>query len=184
MSGNIAKKSIKIEEGVTVNIENGQVVVNGPKGQLSAKIPQGIAVLIEDGQVRIKKSSDLRELEKFAGMIRAIISNMVQGVTAGFQKRLELSGVGYRAKVEGDELVLNIGFTQPVHIRPVAGVKIAVEENVITVSGADKQLVGDVADNIRRVRPPDPYKAKGIKYQGERIRRKVGKAAKTVGAVK
>lgn len=181
---NIAKKPVKIEEGVSVAIDNGRVVVVGPRGQLSEKIPVGVDVTISDGQVRIAKSTESREYDKFAGLARALIANMVTGVTRGYEKKLELSGVGYRARVEGSELILNLGFAMPVRIKPKEGVSIAVDENVITVSGISKQLVGDVASQIRRARPPDPYKAKGIKYQDERIRRKVGKAAKAVGAAK
>lgn len=179
---NIGKKPITIQDGVTVNIERGKVVVSGPKGTLETTIPSGVKVSIEDGKIILKKEKEIKELEKYIGLARALIANTVEGVTRGFEKKLELSGVGYRARVEDGNLVLNVGFTVPVRIRPVEGVGIAVDENVITVSGINKQLVGDVADKIRKVRPPDPYKAKGVKYQGERIRRKVGKAAKAVGA--
>lgn len=181
---NIAKKSIKITDGVTVTLNDGRVVVNGSKGTLEAKVPAGIDVIIADGEVNIKKASELPALEKFAGLTRALIANMITGTTSGFEKKLELTGVGYRAKVEGVDLILNVGYALPVKISPVDGVSISVAENVITVSGANKQLVGDVAADIRKVRPPDPYKGKGIKYQGEHIRRKVGKAAKAVGGAK
>ncbi len=181
---NISRKPIKIDAGVVITVEKDKVLVTGPKGSLTAKIPSGINVALLDGLVKVEKESASHDLEKFAGMIRAVISNMVEGVTVGFQKKLELSGVGYRAKIEGQDLVLNIGFTLPVRIKPLEGVAVIVEENVITVSGINKQFVGDMASEIRRVRPPDPYKAKGIKYQGEKIRRKVGKAAKAAGAAK
>lgn len=181
---NIAKQPIQIIDGVTVNIVNRLVTVNSTKGVLETLIPAGINVEIADGMVNIKKSSDQPELEKFAGLTRALVANMIKGVTSGFDKKLELTGVGYRARVDGTDLVLNVGFALPVKISPVAGVTINVEENVITVSGTNKQLVGDVAANIRKVRPPDPYKGKGIKYMGEHIRRKVGKAAKAVGGAK
>lgn len=178
---NIAKQPIKIEEGATVEIADGIVKVSGPKGTLETKIPHGIEVINEDGQIKIRKVSDSVDLEKFAGLTRALIANMIEGATKTFQKKLELTGVGYRARVDGTDLVLNVGYALPVKITPVEGVSINVEENVIVVSGANKQLVGDVAAEIRKVRPPDPYKGKGIKYQGEYIRRKVGKAAKAVG---
>ncbi|HVT01576.1 MAG TPA: 50S ribosomal protein L6 [Patescibacteria group bacterium] len=178
---NVAKKPVKIEDGVTVNVADNNVVVVGPKGELKTKVPYGVMVTIVDGQVVIKKVSESHDLEKFAGLMRAMVANMVTGVTAGFKKQLELTGVGYRARVDGANLVLNVGYALPVTIKPVDGVAISVEDNVITVSGANKQLVGDVASDIRKVRPPDPYKGKGIKYMGERIRRKVGKAAKAVG---
>jgi large subunit ribosomal protein L6 len=181
---NISKQLIKIEDGVDVNIQNRKVIVNGSKGMLETQIPTGINVEIADGQIKITKMKDLVELEKFAGLARALIANTIIGVSKGFDKKLELTGVGYRARIDGTDLVLNVGFSLPVKIVPVDGVSISVEENVITVAGINKQLVGDVAANIRKVRPPDPYKGKGIRYQGEHIRRKVGKAAKAVGAAK
>ncbi len=179
---NIAKKSIKIEDGVTVNISDGKVLVNGPKGSLETKIPNGIAVTIEGGVIKVKKVTTALDFEKFAGLTRALVANMVVGVSQGFQKQLELTGVGYRARLDGTDLVLNVGFAVPVKVVPLAGVTITVAENVITVAGVNKQLVGDTAADIRKVRPPDPYKGKGIKYMGEKLRRKVGKAAKAVGA--
>ncbi len=182
--GNISKQLIKIEDGATVTVINNMVTVSGPKGNLEEKIPSGINVLIEDGHVKIVKASDLPELEKYAGLTRALVANMIEGSTKLFEKKLELTGVGYRARVDGADLVLNVGFALPVKIVPIEGVSIRVEENVITVAGASKQLVGDVAANIRKVRPPDPYKGKGIRYAGEIIRRKVGKAAKAVGGAK
>lgn len=181
---NIGKKPVKITEGVTVSKDANKVVVSGPKGTLETKIPAGIQVTIQDGKVVFKKESESRELEKFLGLSRALIANMVHGVTSGFEKKLELSGVGYRANVSGEELALNVGYVNPIKIKAPSGIKFLVDENVITVSGIDKQLVGDVASKIRQVRPPEPYKGKGIKYVGEYIRRKAGKAAKAVGAVK
>lgn len=179
---NIAKKPIKIEEGVTVTIADRKVVVEGVRGTINFAIPRDIEVIIEDGGIKVKKTSDSPDLEKFVGLTHATIANMIKGVTSGFEKKLELVGVGYRAKIEGEKLVLNVGFTHPVMITPVPGVTISVDENIITVSGINKQLVGDVSSDIRRVRPPEPYKGKGIKYVGEYIRRKAGKAAKTIGA--
>lgn len=181
---NIAKKVVKIEEGVEVSLQDDKVLVKGVRGSLTASIPAGIKVVIDNGEIKVKNISESVEYEKFAGLTRALIANMVNGVVRGFQKKLELTGVGYRARVEGNDLVLNVGFAVPVKVKALDGVKISVEENVITVEGADKQLVGDVASDIRAVRPPDPYKGKGIKYQGEYLRRKVGKAAKAVGAAK
>ena len=178
---NIAKKPIKIEDGVNVNIHDGKVEVVGSKGTLEERIPSGIAVTVEDGFVKVKKINDTVELEKFAGLASSLITNMIKGVTSGFQKQLELTGVGYRARVDGTDLILNVGFAVPVKVAPRTGVTITVAENIITVAGINKQFVGDTASDIRRVRPPDPYKGKGIKYAGERLRRKVGKAAKAVG---
>ena len=179
---NVGKKPVKITEGVTVSKQTDRVIISGPKGTLETKIPSGIQVTIMDGEIVFKKEGEVRSLEKFLGLSRALIANMVHGVTFGFEKKLELSGVGYRARVEGEELVLNVGYVNPIKIKAPQGVKFSVGENVITVSGIDKQLVGDAANKIRQVRPPEPYKGKGIKYVGEYIRRKAGKAAKAVGA--
>lgn len=178
---NIAKQPIKIEDSVTVSVDGGKVTVAGPKGNLDLKIPVGIKVTMVDGNVVIVKETEEHDLEQYAGLTRAIVANMIKGVTTGFEKKLELTGVGYRARVDGANLVLNVGFATPMTVVPVEGVSITVAENIITVAGSNKQLVGDVAANIRSVRPPDPYKGKGIKYLGEKLRRKVGKAAKAVG---
>ena len=180
---NIGKKPVKITEGVTVSQETGKIIVSGPNGRLETKVPAGVQVTIKDGEVIFKKEAQDHDLEKFLGLIRALVANMVHGVTQGFEKKLELSGVGYRASVSGEELVLNVGYVNPIKIKAPSGIKLSVDESVITVSGVDKQLVGDVASKIRLIRPPEPYKGKGIKYVGEYIRRKVGKAAKTVGTV-
>jgi large subunit ribosomal protein L6 len=177
MASNIGKKTIQVKDGVTI-VANGQMVtVSGTKGTLEAKIPVGTSLDITDGVITVKKVNESRELEKFYGLTRAMVNNMVEGVSKGFEKKLELSGVGYRAKVEGRDLVLNVGYANPVKITPPEGIQIGVAENTITVSGINKQIVGDVASNIRKVRVPDPYKAKGIKYVGEHIRRKAGKTA-------
>lgn len=181
---NIGKKPVKITEGVMVSQEADKVIVSGPKGTLETKIPSGIQVTIKDGIVVFKKEGEERSLEKFLGLARALVANMVHGVALGFEKKLELSGVGYRARVEGEDLVLNVGYVNPIKIKAPSNIKFSIDENVITVSGFNKQLVGDVANKIRQVRPPEPYKGKGIKYVGEHIRRKAGKAAKAVGAAK
>lgn len=179
---NISKKPVKIEDGVTVTIDGKKVVVVGPKGELFSNIPYGIKVSQKDGEVVIEKVSESHDLEKFAGLARALVANMMEGVTRGFEKKLELTGVGYRARVDGQNLVLNVGFAVPVTVVPRDGITISVAENIITVAGINKQFVGDTSADIRGVRPPDPYKGKGIKYVGEKLRRKVGKAAKAVGA--
>lgn len=178
---NIGKKAIKIEEGVTVNQDGEKVFVSGQKGALETNIPSGILVNIGEGKIIVKKEREDVNLEKYLGLTRALVANAITGVSKGFEKKLELNGVGYRAKIEGTDLVLNVGFAVPVKIKSPEGINFAVDENVITVSGINKQFVGDAADNIRRVRPPDPYKGKGIKYVGEKLRRKAGKAAKAVG---
>lgn len=178
MASNIGKQPVIIADGVTVTKDGRNVVVNGTKGMLSWSVPRGIDVEIEEGKVIVKKEHEARYLEKFYGLTRSLLANMVTGVSKGFDKKLELSGVGYRARVDGRDLVLNVGYSHPVKIAAPENITFKVEENVITVSGIDKQIVGDVASKIRKVRPPDPYKAKGIKYEGEKIRRKAGKAAK------
>lgn len=177
----IGKKTIDLKEGATLQITDGNIVVTGPKGTLTAKVIDGIGIDVAENVITVKMQREDVNLSKFFGLTRALVANMVTGVTSGFDKKLELSGVGYRAKVEGEDLVLNVGYALPVRIKPLEGTKISVEENVITVSGVNKQLVGDLAAHIREVRLPDPYKGKGIKYMGEKLRRKVGKAAKAVG---
>lgn len=179
---NIGKKPIPVKDGVSVTIQNNRATVSGPKGNLETALPRGIKVEIADGQIKIKKEADNPELEKYVGLARALLSNMVAGVSSGFEKKLELSGVGYRARVDGRNLVLNVGYAVPITITPQEGITIQVNEGVISVTGTNKQLVGDTAANIRAVRPPDAYKGKGIKYVGEKLRKKVGKAAKAVGA--
>lgn len=178
---NIGKQPVKIREGVQVKIEGETVNVTGPKGNLEIKIPHGIGVKIEGEDIKVEKLSQARDFVKFYGLTRALIANMVEGVTNGFEKKLELSGVGYRARMDGQDLVLNLGFANPVNFKAPLGISLKVEDSFISVSGIDKGLVGDVASKIRALRVPDPYKAKGIKYVGEKIRRKVGKAAKAVG---
>lgn len=178
MASNIGKKPIAIESGVTVVKDGRNLTVTGTKGSLSWNVPAGIDVEIVENAVIVKKEHESKYLEKFYGLTRAIIANMVTGVSKGFEKKLELSGVGYRARVDGRDLVLNVGFSHPVKISAPENITFMVEDNIITVSGIDKQIVGDTASKIRKVRPPDPYKAKGIKYEGENIRRKAGKAAK------
>ena len=181
----IGKKPIILKEGVTVAINNGEVKAEGAKGVLTFKIPAGIEVKIENGEVQMSHTkNDLKDDSAMLGLTRSIILNMITGVSDGFEKKLELAGVGYRAQVTGEDLTINIGFSHPVKISPEAGIKFSLVENVIVISGIDKALVGNTAARIRAIRPPEPYKGKGIKYQGEYIRRKAGKAAKAVGAAK
>jgi len=176
----IAKIPVIIKEGSQVNIENREIKVSGPKGNLNFQIPAGVNVKIEEGKVLVSAAND--SARALSGLTRALIANMVKGTTEGFEKKLELTGVGYRAQASGNSLTLNVGYSHPVIIKADQTITFAVAENVITVSGIDKALVGDIASKVRAVRPPEPYKGKGIKYQGEYIRRKVGKAAKAVGA--
>ncbi len=175
---NIGKVPVTIIDGVQITVEGSKATVTGPKGTLEERIPHGITVEQAEGQLIVKKLRDSHDLEKFYGLTRALLANMVTGVSTGFTKQMELHGVGYRAKVEGADLVLNVGFAHPVRITPPTGITFAVTDNVITVSGINKQAVGDIASKIRKVRPPDPYKSKGIRYAGEILKKKAGKSAK------
>ncbi len=177
----IAKIPVEIKEGVQVNLENDVVKVTGPKGNLSFGVPSGIEVKIDEGKVQVSQKVGSESAKALSGLTRAYIANMVKGTSDGFDKKLELTGVGYRAQASGNTLTLSVGYSHPVVITADPSIKFEVAENVITVSGIDKALVGNVAAQVRGVRPPEPYKGKGIKYQGEYIRRKVGKAAKAVG---
>lgn len=178
----IAKKPVEIKENVNINLAENKIVVSGPKGTLEFLLPKGIKVETKDGKIIVTQEKENDQLTRpVFGLTRSIISNLVKGVTDGFEKKLELSGVGYRAQAAGNTLTLSVGYSHQVIINGGEGINFSVEENIITVQGADKALVGNVAAKVRSVRPPEPYKGKGIKYVGERIRRKAGKAAKTVG---
>lgn len=180
----IGGKPVTIKEGVKILIENGVVKVEGPKGNLSFAVPKDIEVNLLDDRIEVSQKVKMedRKVRALFGLTRAMISNMVTGVSTGFERRLELSGVGYRASVQGNDLVISVGFSHPVKFVPLSGIKFEVVENNIIVTGIDKAVVGNTAATIRAVKPPEPYKGKGIKYKDERIRRKVGKAAKAVGA--
>src|SRR3989344_9509129 len=181
----LAKIPVTIKEGVNVTIENDVIKVGGPKGNLIFSIPEGVDVKIVDGRGIISlKDKNNEKLRPVLGLTRATLANLVTGVHAGFDKKLELSGVGYRAQVDGGNLSLSVGFSHPVLVAAVPGISFSVADNIITVSGIDKGLIGNMAARIRAIRPPEPYKGKGIKYAGERIRRKAGKAAKTLGTTK
>lgn len=179
----LARIPVIIKEGVNVSLADNTVSVKGPKGDLSFRIPEGVAVNTVEGKIAVSLKDKKREdLKPSLGLTRASISNMVMGVHTGFDKKLELSGVGYRASVSGQDLVLSVGFSHPVKFEAVPGINFSVAENVITVFGINKDLVGNMAAKIRATRPPEPYKGKGIKYKDEKIRRKAGKAAKALGA--
>jgi large subunit ribosomal protein L6 len=172
----VGKLPVAIPGGVTVTVAGGRVAVKGPKGELSTHVLVGTSVAIEGGAVRV--SADKLTRNPAFGTMRANINNMVLGVTQGFSKALEIVGTGYRAQMEGKNLVLQLGFSHPITFAPPAGIAIKVESPTrLVVSGADKALVGQVAADIREFRPPEPYKGKGVKYEGEYIRRKAGKAA-------
>jgi large subunit ribosomal protein L6 len=178
----IGKLLITIPDGVTVTQEGLRVDVKGPKGQLSAQSLPVVEVAINDGTVQVTRKNDSINARSAHGLVRQLIANMVTGVSTGFEKRLEMKGVGYRAAAEGDKkLTLSVGFSHPVIFNAPEGIAFRVEKNVIVISGIDKQLVGQIAAQIREVRPPEPYKGKGIMYQGEHVRRKAGKAAKAGG---
>ncbi|MBI2031425.1 MAG: 50S ribosomal protein L6 [Candidatus Levybacteria bacterium] len=178
----IGKKPVSVKEGVSAQVQGHEVKITGPKGSLLFKIPNGVSVDISENKIQIsQKNKNKEENKALYGLTRSMINNMVIGVSEGFEKRLELSGVGYRAQIVGADLTLHLGFSHPVKITPPEGIKLSVAENNIIISGMDKALVGDIASKIRSIRPPEPYKGKGIKYKGEKIRRKAGKAAKAVG---
>jgi len=178
----IAKKPVLIEEGVILTFDNREVKAQGPKGSLVFKVPVGVELSIGEGKAKVLQKDDSDRSKQMAGLLRATVANMVEGVSRGFEKKLELSGVGYRAEGSGNTLNLSVGFSHPVKIVADQSIQFEVSENVIKITGPDKTLVGDIAAKVRSIRPPEPYKGKGIKYEGERIRRKVGKAAKAIGA--
>ncbi len=177
----IGKLPIEIKPAVTVTQNDGQVIMTSQKGTLAFVLPSDMQVVVENGLLTVAPLKQTPTSNAMWGTVRARLANMHKGLESGFEKKLELSGVGYRAQVAGSSLNLSVGFSHQVKIDAPSGIQFAVAENVITVSGVDKALVGDIAAKIRAVRPPEPYKGKGIKYQGERIRRKAGKAAKAVG---
>ena len=178
----IGKQPVLITKGVTVTITGQQVSVTGPKGSSLYTIPEGITAQVEEDKVIVSQEKGKEELTKsLFGLTRANIANLIKGVNEGFEKKLELSGVGYRAQMTGNDVTISIGFSHPVKVAAPRGIKFGVAENVISVSGIDPVLVGNIAAAIRKIKPPEPYKGKGIKYVGEYIRKKAGKAAKAVG---
>ncbi|MDO5329414.1 MAG: 50S ribosomal protein L6 [Coriobacteriia bacterium] len=171
---------IEIPEGVEVNIEGAKVTVKGKLGELSQEFNKNMAIKKEENVVTVSRPNDERENRSLHGLTRSLINNMVIGVSKGFTKKLELNGVGYRANLKGQDLDLQLGYSHNVLVKAPEGIKFECpSQEEIIVSGIDKQLVGEIAANIRKKRPPEPYKGKGIKYEGEHIRRKLGKAAKT-----
>jgi large subunit ribosomal protein L6 len=175
----IGKKPIELPEGVTLTNNSNVVTVKGPKGELSREFNKDIIIEIEGNVVNVTRPSDSKEHRTNHGTTRALLANMVEGVSKGFEKTLELIGVGYRAQKQGSKLVLNVGYSHPVEIDPENGVEIEVPSNTkVTVKGVSKERVGAIAANIRDVRPPEPYKGKGIRYEGEYVRRKEGKTGK------
>jgi large subunit ribosomal protein L6 len=174
----IGKRPIEVPAGVTVTVDPGRVTVHGPKGELRQVVPQRIEITQEDGVITVTRPTERGEDRALHGLTRTLVANMVDGVTKGFEKRLELQGVGYRAALAGSNLELQVGYSHPVRIVPRQGIEFEVPvPTQIVVRGIDKQLVGQTAAEIRKVRPPEPYKGKGIRYEGEFVRRKVGKRA-------
>jgi large subunit ribosomal protein L6 len=179
----IGKLPIPFPESVTVTIEPGRVAVKGPKGELAQTFPPAVRVAQADRVLSVSVARpDVKDERALWGLAQRLIANMVHGVTEGFTKKLEINGIGYQAAVKGNGLVLNVGYSHPVDFSLPAGITATVEKNVITIAGIDKQVVGEVAAQIRKIRPPEPYKGKGIKYADEVIRRKAGKQAKAAGA--
>ena len=175
----IGRKPIAVPAGVEVKINGNEVTVKGPKGTLTNSFNKDIAISVEGSEILVTRPSDDKEHRALHGLTRTLVANMVEGVTTGFKKELEVNGVGYRVQKQGKDLVMNLGFSHQVIVSEVEGITIDVPNpNAIVISGADKQRVGQFAAEVREKRPPEPYKGKGIKYAGEHIRRKEGKAGK------
>jgi large subunit ribosomal protein L6 len=174
----IGKKPIEVPEGVTISLAPGRVTVNGPKGELSQAVSRAMKIEQSNGAVTVERPTDRGEHRALHGLTRSLIANMVEGVTNGFEKRLEIQGVGYRARLQGKALELALGYSHPVSVSAPEGIEFEVPQPTeVIVRGIDKQLVGEIAARIRKQRPPEPYKGKGIRYAGEHVRRKVGKRA-------
>ncbi len=171
----IGKQEILIPDGVEVKINGIKVEVKGPKGSLKMKTLPEILIEKKDNTIHFSPKSDDLKSKAYWGLTRTLVNNMIEGVLKGFEKKLEINGVGFKARVEGKKLILDVGFSHPVEIEAPEGIEFTAEKNIITVSGIDKELVGQVSAQIKRVRPPEPYKGKGIKYVGEIVRIKVGK---------
>ena len=176
----IGKMPVAIPKGVQVAIQENTVKVNGPRGELSRTFSPTMQIEMKDGQVVVQRPSDERAVRALHGTTRALIRNMVAGVSEGFSKVLQIEGVGYRAEMKGKQLVMALGYSHPVEVDPPPGIAFAVDDKTktITISGIDKELVGQVASDVRKWRPPEPYKGKGLRYLGEHVRRKAGKAGK------
>jgi large subunit ribosomal protein L6 len=172
----IGKRPVALPDGVKVETQGSQVQVSGPKGSLAERVPDSIGVEVEAGLVRFARANEKRETRAAHGLARALVSNMVTGVTQGFSRELEIQGVGYRAEARGKTLKLTLGFSHPVELSVPEGLEVSVKDNQIRIDGISKQKVGQFAAEVRGLRPPEPYKGKGIRYVNEQVRRKVGKA--------
>jgi large subunit ribosomal protein L6 len=178
----VGQAPIPLPSEVEVSITAGRITVNGPRGELQRTIPEGIRIERSDGELLVQRASDERGVRALHGLVRSLVANMVQGVTQGYQKNLQIQGVGYRAQKRGDDLELAVGYSHPVRKAAPDGIEFEVPSpTTIIVRGIDKELVGQTAAEVRAIRKPEPYKAKGIRYEGEYIRRKAGKAAKAGG---
>jgi large subunit ribosomal protein L6 len=174
----IGKRPVPLPKGVSAQIAGQRITVKGPKGEIARTIHADLTIALEEVGVVVKRPSDENRHKALHGLTRTLVANMVEGVTKGYQKALEIQGVGYKAEPKGQEIQLLVGFSHPVRYKPPQGIKIAIENNtLVKIEGVDKELVGQVAAEIRAVRPPEPYKGKGIRYQGEQVRRKAGKTA-------
>lgn len=176
----IGKQPITIPEGVDVTINDGLITAKGSKGELQYQLLPQAKMIIDNGIIKVGRMDDSKEARSIHGLTRALLNNMIIGVSKGFEKRLEIIGVGYRAQTSGNKITLHLGFSHPIEYEAIEGVKIEMDQdnkNIIVVSGIDKQKVGEVAANIRKFRPPEPYKGKGVRYVDEYVRRKAGKAA-------
>jgi len=175
----IGRLPITIPDKVKVNVQPGLVHVEGPKGKVTQKLDREMKITVAEGQVRVERPNDSRRSRQLHGLSRTLVANMITGVTTGYSKALEISGVGYRVQAKGSNLEFSLGFSHPITVSPPEGITLRVESPTrLVVEGIDKQQVGEVAANIRKLRKPDPYKGKGLRYSGEHIRRKVGKAGK------
>ncbi len=177
----IGKKPIPIPDKVQVTIDGSEVTVKGPKGELRQKFPPAMIIKQEGGQLVVERSTDQRQHRAFHGLTRALLANMITGVSTGFQRVLVVEGVGYRAEMDGNKLVMHLGYSHAIPVEPPPNVQFEVEERgrIVRIRGIDKQVVGQLAADIRKLRPPEPYKGKGVRYEDEKIRRKVGKTGKS-----
>ena len=174
----IGKKPIEVPDGVTVSVDPGQVTVKGPKGELTQHVSDAMKITEDDGVLTVERPTNRGEHRALHGLTRSLIANMVEGVTNGYEKRLEIQGVGYRAKLQGKSLELALGYSHPVSVTAPDGIEFEVPQPTqVVVRGIDKQLVGEIAARVRKTRPPEPYKGKGVRYAGEHVARKVGKRA-------
>lgn len=175
----IGNKPIEIPQEVEINLDNNKIQIKGPKGVVDYLIHEKIIISKSDKEIIVTAKSKDKFAHSLQGLTRSLIANMITGVTKGYTKKLEVIGVGYRVQLQGSDLILNVGFSHPVTVKAPEGITFALQKNTITISGIDKQLVGEISAQIRKIRKPEPYKGKGIRYQGEEVKRKPGKAAKT-----